>query len=54
MADPFWVTHGIGDADRSTLRVPQEIEPFNAEGVYDCLKVLYPAFKREILDVPVG
>ena len=54
MTDPFWVTDSIGDADRPTLRVSEEIEFFNAEGVYDGLKVRYPAFKREILNVPVG
>ena len=54
MVDSFGVTDSVGDADRSTLRVSKEIEPFKAQRVDDGLKVLYPAFKREILNVAIG
>ena len=53
MADPFWVTGGVGDGDGATLRDAEEWEAVEAGGVHHRLQVADPRLEGVIGHVPV-
>jgi hypothetical protein len=54
VADPFRVTHRVGDGDRRALRYAEQCEAFDAGGVDHALEIADPVVDRESLHLAIG